>query len=84
MFYEACYLRTVRVRLRLDEVLISVGLCNCKPNKEIVSKYFEIDLLLMSAHANVRDGNIHQGKCEYDKALELLERLESCKECGGK
>lgn len=76
--YEACYLRTVKTQLRLNQILISMGLCNCELPKNILDKYLEIELLLKSAHANVIDGNINQGMCEYEKALDKLDDLENC------
>lgn len=77
-FYSACYLRTVSTQLRLNQILINLGLCNCTPDTSVMDRYNEIDMLLTSAHANVIDGNINQGSCEYFKALELLDNLENC------
>lgn len=78
--YEACYLRTVKTQLALDQVFIDLYAACCLPKQQILEKIFEIELLLKSAHANVKDGNIEAGKCHYDKAVELLEELEKCVE----
>ena len=43
-----------------------------------MDKYLEIELLLKSAHANIRDGNCKQASCEYEKAVGLLEDFENC------
>ena len=48
------------------------------PDKCILDTYTEIELLIKSAHANLRSGNIKQTACEYDKAIEMLEDFENC------
>lgn len=72
------YLRTVKALLRLDQVLINMALNCCLPDKAVMDRYLEIELLLKSAHANLRDGNIKQTSCEYEKAVELLDDFETC------
>lgn len=75
---EKNYLRTTKALLRLDQVLINMSLDCCLPDKKIMDKYLEVELLLKSAHANLRDGNIKQTSCEYEKAIKLLEEFENC------
>lgn len=78
-FYkEKCYLRTVKSLLRLDEILISMALNCCLPDKKIMDKYLEIELLIKSAHANLRNGNILEASCHYEKAVDLLDDFENC------
>lgn len=77
-YHEAYYLRTVRAKLRLNQIIIGLGLCNCHPDEVLLNKIVEIDFLFKSAHANVIDGNTKQGMCEYEKAISLLDDLEHC------
>lgn len=80
--YKACLLRTVRFQERLDNIIVKMNLCCNNIDKNVSEKYLEIDLLLQSAHINVRNGYISQGMCEYEKAKELLEEFENCYEKG--
>jgi len=78
-------LRAVKLLNRLDSLLIEMDLCCNLPKKAAIQKYMEIYLLLKSAHANTRQGNIEQAKCEWDKAKELMNDYEHClkdKNCG--
>jgi hypothetical protein len=78
-------LRTVKLMHRLDELLMELDLCCSLPRKTAVEKYFEIYLLLKSAHANTRQGNLEQAMCEWNKAKELMDDYEHCikdKNCG--
>ncbi len=76
--YSAYYLRTVDTLLRLDQVLIGLKLNCCVPDNNIINKYSEIELLIKGAHAHLRDGDISQAGCLYEKSLDLLESLEDC------
>lgn len=77
-FKELYYLRTVRTMLDLDMKLMSMDLCSCNADENTLNKYLMAELLLESAHANTRDGQINQAMCEYEKAKELLKELEGC------
>jgi hypothetical protein len=71
-------LRTVKLLHKLDELLIELDLCCSLPKKTAKEKYLEIYLLLKSAHANTRQGNLEQAICEWNKAKELMEDYEKC------
>jgi hypothetical protein len=76
--YSAYYLRTVDTLLRLDQILIDLKLHCCIPDDKLLNKYSEIELLIKGAHAHLRDGDVNQASCLYEKALDLLEGLEEC------
>jgi len=73
---EGYYLRTVRTFIELDEALISLHTDCCGVDEKKLKEYLKIEILLKSAHANVRRGNINQAMCEYDQAKELLEKFK--------
>lgn len=75
---EVHYLRTVNLMLELDKALIAMDLCSCSEEDKNIEVYAKAELLIHSAHANTRDGNINQAICEYEKAKVLLEELRGC------
>lgn len=81
--YEACYLRTTKAMLRLDKILIGLDVSCCDLKRSNLERYFKIELLIKSAHAHVRDGNIIKGSRDFNMALDLLDEFENCidKDC---
>lgn len=73
---ERHYLRTVQTFIELDEALISLHTSCCGVDEKKLKEYLKIEILLKSAHANTRRGNINQAMCEYDQAKELLEKFK--------
>ena len=79
-FYkEVKYLRTVKALLDLDEILISLHKECCGIDDNLLNEYLRIEILLKSAHANIRKGNFSQGMCEYEQAIELIENYKQNK-----
>jgi len=76
--YIAHYLRTTWLLYKLDKILIDLHVNCCLPKEKLVEKYLEIELLIKSAHANIRNGNIKTASCDYDKAVELADDFEDC------
>lgn len=72
------YLRTVNFMLEVDKLLIDMDLCSCSEENTSIKLYSKIELLMKSAHANIRSGNIDQALCEFEKAKELKEEISGC------
>jgi hypothetical protein len=77
------YLRTVQLEIRLDNILIKNTIDNCSDNKNCLDLYFNIRILIDSAHAHTRRGNIKEASYRYNRALDMVEDLEECS-CDGK
>lgn len=76
--YTMHYLRTVNLLFELDKILIDLYAGCCLPKDIMMQKYLDIDLLIQSAHANLRDGNIKMAACNYEKAVEKTEDFQDC------
>lgn len=76
--YETCYLRTIKTMIELDKVLIDMNVKGCETDAKTLERYLKIELLLKSAHANVRQGNVEQGMCEFDKAKDMIAKFKTC------
>lgn len=75
------YLRTSKLQLKVDKLLIGLALeCDTSEIKEKVSKLNEINLLIKSAEANVRYDNICTAQELLKKANKLVERI-NCNTC---
>lgn len=75
--YEAHYIRTVLIELRLMKLLVNMNL-ECNPNSSCVNQIIHIELLLKGAKADILFGNIKAAKAKFDKATELVDDLENC------
>jgi len=81
---EKHYLRTVKLRLRINKILVSLNL-ECGIDSACISDVMKTELLLKGAEADLIYGNINAAKRKYDKVVEIVEDLEHCdctKECG--
>lgn len=79
--FERAYLRTIATQLELDQSLIKMNLDSCKIKPCNLEKHLKADELLMSAHANVRDGNLIEGMSNFDAAKEILDEILNCNDC---
>lgn len=78
-FYkERIYLRDINLRLRKDLVYLNQDIFG---NDNVVKTLQDIDLYLKAANAQARYNNPKQAIALYEKAEELVEDLENCKEC---
>ena len=81
---EAHYLRTVNLELRLNQLLVNVGL-GCNPDSGCVMDIMEAEMLIKGAKADLLFGNIKAANQKYTKAVEMVDDLENCecsKNCG--
>lgn len=79
--FERAYLRTISTQLQLDEAFIKMNLDSCKVKQPILDKHLKADELLMSAHANVRDGNLQEGMSNFEAAKDILDEILNCNDC---
>lgn len=75
------YLRTVHTQLQLDQALIKLDLSKCSKESCYLDKILEANQLLLSAHANAKDGNYTEAVADYDTAKELLDEILECDDC---
>jgi len=72
------YLRTVKAALRLDKILIRLDTSPCSLDTEKLEMYDKANLLLDTAHAHTRYGNVDRAMQLYNQAIEMIEELEDC------
>ena len=76
-FLENHYLRTVNLELKLNKLLVDVGL-GCNPNTNCVNQIIEAEMLLKGAKADILFGNLQDAGKKYEQAFEIVEDLENC------
>lgn len=81
---EKYYLRTVKLELRINKILVSLNL-ECGADSACINDIIKAELLLRGAKADLIFGNINAAKRKYEKSMEIIDDLEHCdctKECG--
>ncbi len=77
------YLRTVKLQLELDELLIkNVSSCS-EVSDSLVKKINKIDKLVRAAKANLRYGNTCEASAMFLEASKQVEKMKKCKSLKG-
>ena len=75
------YLKTDRIRLKLDEVYIKAGLEYNKEDKQLRNDLADIEFLLRTAEAFCRNGDWVKASRDFDEAKSILKKYQECKNC---
>ena len=74
------YFRTNKERERLDLMIINSNI-GCEENKVDFKDIMDIEMLIKSAEANTRFGDINSASRDYQLAVKMLDKQSKCKDC---
>ena len=74
------YFRTNKIRERLDLMIINSNI-GCEENKVDFKDIMDIEMLIKSAEANTRFGDINSASRDYQLAVKMLDKQSKCKDC---
>ena len=74
------YFRTNKARERLDLMIINSNI-GCEENKVDFRDIMDIEMLIKSAEANIRFGDINSASRDYQLAVKMLDKQSKCKDC---
>ena len=74
------YFRTNKARERLDLMIINSNI-GCEENKVDFRDIMDIEMLIKSAEANTRFGDINSASRDYQLAVKMLDKQSKCKDC---
>lgn len=73
------FLKTDQVRIDLDKAYISAGFDYSTSKKRVYDDLMYVELLIKTAEAHTRDGNITKAKRDFNEAVKLLNAYKKCK-----
>ena len=74
------YFRTNKIRERLDLMIINSSI-GCEENKVDFKDIMDVEMLIKSAEANTRFGDINSASRDYQLAVKMLDKQSKCKDC---
>ena len=74
------YFRTNKIRERFDLLIINSNI-GCEENKVDFKDIMDIEMLIKSAEANTRFGDINSASRDYQLAVKMLAKQSKCKDC---
>ena len=74
------YFRTNKIRERFDLLIINSNI-GCEENKVDFKDIMDIEMLIKSAEANTRFGDINSASRDYQLAVKMLDKQSKCKDC---
>ncbi len=75
---EKLYLRTTKLQLELDKIYIKANLLDKTSSKDLLDKLNWIGLLLRSAEANLRYGNLKQTQDIMFEVGSIIDKIKRC------
>lgn len=75
---ESCYLRTTKLRLEIDKIYIKANLLDKVTSTDLIEKLNWINLLLRSAEANLRYGNLRETQQIMFEVHAIVEKIKRC------
>lgn len=81
LFSKKCYLRTTMLECKLTDLLLRFDDCGCTDVESFKKDIINIDILLLSAKAEVSICNVEKATSKYKQALKLINNLETKLNC---